>query len=80
MRDLVLTEAVRLAGSGAAAGFVGALVTTRLMRGMLFQVDPLDLPTLAGAALLLVAASLLAAYVPTRRAMRLDPAAIIRSQ
>ena len=50
------------------------------MRGMLFQVDPLDLPTLAGAALLLVAASLLAAYVPTRRAMRLDPAAIIRSQ
>jgi putative ABC transport system permease protein len=80
VRDLVLTEAVRLAGSGAAAGFVGALVTTRLMRGMLFQVDPLDLPTLAGAALLLVAASLLAAYVPTRRAMRLDPAAIIRSQ
>ena len=47
---------------------------------MLFQVDPLDLETLAGAALLVVAASLLAAYVPTRRAMRFDPAAIIRSQ
>ena len=80
VRDLVLTEAVRLAGVGAAAGFVGALVTTRLMRGMLFQVDPLDLPTLAGAALLVLAASLLAAYAPTRRAMRLDPAAIIRRQ
>ena len=56
------------------------VVTTRLMRGMLFQVDPLDLPTLAGAALLLIAASLLAAYVPSRRAIRLDPAALVRSQ
>jgi ABC-type lipoprotein release transport system permease subunit len=46
---------------------------------MLFEVDPLDLPTLAGAALLLIAASLLAAYVPTRRATRLDPAGMLRS-
>jgi putative ABC transport system permease protein len=80
VRNLVLIEAVRLAGFGAAAGLVGAVVTTRLMRGMLFQVDPLDLPTLAGAALLLIAASLVAAYVPTRRAIRLDPAAMIRSR
>ena len=80
VRNLVLIEAVRLAGSGAAAGFVSALVTTRLMRGMLFQVDPLDLPTLAGAALLLIAASLLAAYVPSRRAIRINPAALVRSQ
>jgi putative ABC transport system permease protein len=80
VRNLVLIEALRLAGFGTGAGLVGALVTTRLMRGMLFQVDPLDLPTLAGAALLLVAASLLAAYVPSRRAIRLDPAAMLRSQ
>ena len=80
VRNLVLTEALRLAGVGAAAGLIGALVTTRLVRGMLFEVDPLDPPTLAGAALLLIAASLLAAYVPTRRATRLDPAAMLRSQ
>jgi predicted permease len=80
VRKLVLIEAVRLAAFGAATGLVGAVVTTRLMRGMLFQVDPLDLPTLGGAALLLIAASILAAYVPSRRAVRLDPAAMVRSQ
>jgi predicted permease len=79
VRNLVLSEALRLAGVGAAAGLVGAQVTTRLAREMLFEVDPLDLPTLAGAALLLIAASLLAAYVPTRRATRLDPAGMLRS-
>jgi putative ABC transport system permease protein len=80
IRNLVLTEAARLAGIGAAAGLIGALVTTRLVRGMLFEVDPLDAPTLAGATLLLIVASLLAAYVPTRRARRLDAAAMLRSQ
>ena len=80
VRNLVLTEALRLAGVGAAAGLIGAMVTTRLVRGMLFEVDPLDPPTLAGAALVLIAASLLAAYVPTRRATRLDPAGMLRSQ
>jgi putative ABC transport system permease protein len=80
VRNLVLTEAARLAGFGAAAGLAGALATTRLIRGMLFEVDPLDAPTLAGAALLLILASLLAAYAPTRRARRLDAAALLRSQ
>ena len=80
VRSFVLTEAARLAGPGAAAGLIGALVTTRLVRGMLFEVDPLDAPTLAGAAVLLIFASLLAAYVPTRRARRLDAAAMLRSQ
>jgi putative ABC transport system permease protein len=79
VRSLVLTEAIRLAGCGAAAGLVGALVTTRLLRAMLFEVDPLDPPTLAGAALLLISTSLLAAYVPTRSATRVDPAAMLRN-
>lgn len=80
VRHLVLTEAVRLGGAGAAAGLLGALLTTRLLREMLFEVDPLDVPTVTGAALLLIAVSLLAADVPTRRATRVDPAAILRSQ
>jgi putative ABC transport system permease protein len=79
VRNLVLTEVARLAGSGAAAGLVGALVTTRFLRGMLFGVDPLDVPTLAGATLLLILASLLAAYAPTRRARQVDAAALLRS-
>jgi predicted permease len=80
VRRLVLTEAAWLAGLGAAAGLVGALVTTRLLGGMLFEIDPLDAPTLAGAALLLILTSLLAAYVPMRRAQRVDPAAMLRSE
>ena len=79
VRNLVLTEAARLASLGAAVGLLGAFVTTRLVQGLLFEVDPLDVPTLAGAALLLVLASLVAAYVPTRRARRLDAAAMLRS-
>jgi ABC-type antimicrobial peptide transport system permease subunit len=79
VRNLVLTEAARLAGSGAAAALVGALITTRLLRGMLFGVDPLDVPTLAGATLSLLLVSLLAAYAPTRRARRVDAAALLRS-
>ena len=48
VRNLVLIEAARLAGLGAAAGLVGALVTTRFLRGMLFEVDPLDAPRSPG--------------------------------
>ena len=80
IRSLVLIEAARLAGMGAAGGLLGATVATRLVRGMLFEVDPLDAPTLTAAALLLILASLLAAYVPTRRARRTDAAAMLRSQ
>ncbi len=78
VRNLVLTQAVRLAGAGAAAGLIGSLILTRLVRGLLFEIDPLDPPTLAGAAIVLIAASLLAAYVPTRRATRLDPSVMLR--
>jgi predicted permease len=80
VRNLVLIEALRLAAAGAAAGLIGAVATTRLVRGMLFEVDSLDPPALAGAALLLIAASLLAAYVPARRATRLNPTRLLRSQ
>jgi len=79
VRNLVLVEAVRLAGAGAAIGLVGSLTTTRLIQGLLYEVDPLDLPTLAASALLLVAASLLAAYGPSRRASRLGLASMVRS-
>ena len=75
VRNLVLSEAARLAGLGAAAGLIGAFATTRLVQAVLFEVDPLDAPTLTGAPLLLILTSLLAAYVPMRRARRVDAAA-----
>ena len=80
VRRLVLTEAVRLASAGAVIGLAGAIVSTRLLRGMLYEVDPLDPFAIAGAALLLVGVSALASYLPARRATRIDATAMLRSQ
>ena len=79
VRRLVLGEAFWLAGLGAAIGLGGAAVATRLVRGMLFEVDALDPLTLVGAALLLIAAAGLAAYGPARRATRTDAALMLRN-
>ncbi len=76
-----------MAGEGLALGTLGALIglaaalgLTRLMAGMLYQVAPTDVPTLAGAAVLLVAVALVAGCVPARRASRADPALSLRQE
>jgi putative ABC transport system permease protein len=79
VRRFVLAEAVRLAGLGALIGLVGVTLGTRLLRSMLFAVDPLDPVAIAGAALLLIGVSALASYAPARRATRVDAVATLRS-
>jgi predicted permease len=79
VRGLVLGEALWLAGVGAIAGLAGAAAATRVVRGMLFEVDPLDPAVLVCAAMLLIAASLVASYLPVRRATRLDAVAMLRN-
>lgn len=76
---LVLGEGLRLAGLGAVIGLVGAVAATQLLGGFLFDVRPLDPVSLLGAALLLVAASAVASYLPARRATRADPLAVLRA-
>jgi len=78
--SLVVGEGLRLAALGAAFGLAGAVVAARLMRGLLFGVDPLDPASLAGSGALLVAVSIVASYLPARRAMRLDPVETLRAQ
>ncbi|HEX2444775.1 MAG TPA: hypothetical protein VHJ77_12580, partial [Vicinamibacterales bacterium] len=68
-----------LAGLGAVIGLAGAAAGTRLVRGMLFEVDPLDPLTLTGAALALIVVAALAAYGPARRATHLNPAQMLRN-
>jgi putative ABC transport system permease protein len=80
VRSLVLGEGLRLAGLGAAIGLAGAGLATRLLRGLLFGVHPLDPVSLLAAALLLVGVSLVAAYMPARRAMRVDPVSMLRAE
>lgn len=78
VRRFILAEAVRLAGLGALLGVVGAAAADPLVRGILFEIDPVDAPTLIGAALLLVAAAALACYLPIRYATRINATAALR--
>jgi ABC-type antimicrobial peptide transport system permease subunit len=69
---------VVLAGLG--LGLAGALIVARLMRGLLAEVAPHDPVTLASVSLLLAAVGMLAAYLPARRAARVDPAVVLRPE
>lgn len=79
MRRLVLGEALWLAGLGGAVGLAAAVAAARLVRSMLFQIEPLDPPSLAGAAILLMAAAALAAWLPMRKATGADVVGLLRS-
>ena len=59
---------------GAVVGLAGALVASRLVRSLLFQVSPNDPVTLLGACGLLLAVATVAAYVPAWQASAVDPA------
>ena len=76
--QLVVKQGLALAIGGVAIGFVGALLITRLMRSLLFGVGPLDATTFFAVPLVLVGVTVLATYLPARRASRIDPQAAIR--
>ena len=77
---LVLGEGLRLAVAGAVAGLLLALVATRVLRGLLFETEPLDPVSLVAAALVLVAAAVVATWLPARHATRVDPINVLRAQ
>jgi len=76
--QLILGRAFALTMVGLAIGLVGSMAVTRLLEGMLFEIEPTDAFTFAGIALLIAVASLVAGYVPTRRALLIDPAVALR--
>jgi putative ABC transport system permease protein len=71
---LVVGQGLRIAGAGIAAGLVCAALLARSAPLALYGVTPLDPRTYAGVMLLLTLTAALAAYVPARRAVRIDPA------
>jgi ABC-type antimicrobial peptide transport system permease subunit len=75
---VVVGEALALAGLAVIIGTVAALGLTRLLSGLLFEVSPTDPATFVVVALLVAAVAAVAAWVPARRATRIDPAATIR--
>ncbi|MGC0773217.1 MAG: hypothetical protein WB543_09795, partial [Candidatus Acidiferrum sp.] len=64
--------------TGLAVGLVAALILTRFLRTMLFEIKPADPLTFAAVAILLAFVALAACYIPARRAMRRDPLAALR--
>lgn len=77
---MVLGRAVRLAAAGIALGSAGALVAARAMKGLLFGVSSADPATFAAVALMLLLVTVIASYIPARRAARVDPIIALRRE
>ena len=77
---LVASEGAWTALAGLVVGVLAAWILRRSVESMLFGIPPDDPLTFGGVALLLVAVSLLAAYLPARNAARIDPAAALRAE
>jgi len=75
---MVLWQGLVLALTGGGLGLIGALASGRLISSYLYQVRPTDPITLVSVALLLAAISLLACYIPARRATKVDPMVALR--
>ena len=76
--QLIMKEAVWLAGAGIGAGLLCAIAAASLMRGLLFGVHSWDATTLVGVTVVLAISALLASYIPARRAARVDPLVALR--
>lgn len=77
---LVIGDGGRLVLIGIGAGVIAALALTRLLTTLLYGVRPTDVPAFLAGALVLSATSLLACYIPARRATRVNPIEVLKEQ
>ena len=75
---MILGHGMKLALIGVGIGLLGAFALTRLMASMLFGVEPTDATTYGAIAALLIGVSLLACYLPGRRATKVEPTISLR--
>ena len=77
---MFMRDSVRTIGPGVVLGLLAALATTRLLESMLFGVTPMDPLSIITATVVLAATAAFAAYLPARRASRLDPMVILHDE
>jgi putative ABC transport system permease protein len=75
---LILREGLKLVLIGIGIGIAGAVVMTRFLSSLLYDVAPTDPLTFAVVSVVLVLVGLVACYIPARRAMRVDPMVALR--
>lgn len=76
--SLILRQEARPVIVGMGIGLAGSFVVGRAMRGLLFDVASTDLTTFIGALVMLAAVVFVACIVPARRALRVEPATVLR--
>ena len=80
LRMRVVLEGLRITGLGILLGLLGTVATARFVEPLLYEVPPLDPPTLVGVALLFGAIATLACLIPAERATRVDPIVVLREE
>jgi ABC-type antimicrobial peptide transport system permease subunit len=77
---LIVGDGLKLTLIGVSVGLIGAVATSRALDSMLYGVTASDPVSFAAIATLLGAIALIASYVPTRRALRIDPVEALRAE
>ena len=80
LRGMMIAQGLRLAGAGAVLGAAAAFGVTRLIGSLLYNVGPTDPLSFTGVVALMLGVAAVAAYIPARRATRVDPMVALRSE
>jgi len=75
---MVLREGMQLLSFGLLLGLLGAFSVTRILRSLLYSTSPTDVLSFGATSLLLVAVTVVACYIPARRATKVDPMVALR--
>jgi len=80
LRRMVMRRGLVVTAAGSVAGVLGALLTNRLLVGLLYDVMPTDLATLSAVTGFLVVVAAVASFIPARATTRIDPVVALRSE
>ena len=80
IQRLIVVQSLRMVLIGLGVGLVGAVAVSGILRSLLYEVKPRDPMTLAGVTILLLGVAIAAAFIPARRAARVDPVLALRAE